>query len=229
MTKPRPASIDPAEQIVEALLSGELAAAGLTARDLGAFLGKTTGHIYHRWGSLDGLLFAVSQAGFARLGADLGAVFERTGSLAEVAAAFVDFGLAHPDLYTVMFERRFDWEELRARGALTGDTPGLGLWRVLAEQLGAEDARLLFAGLHGLVSLAASGRANIGVTSKSDRQVARASARRLVQTLCTDAADKETSHDRHPDPVEPRQVGVAKPTRQERHERAPRGARRRPQ
>lgn len=224
-----PPLADSPEQIVDALLAGDLTAADLTARDLGAFLGKTTGHVYHRWGSLDGLLFAVSQVGFARLARQLGKVFEHTADLSEVAAAFVDFGLAHPDLYTLMFERRFDWEELRTRGALTGDTPGLDLWRALAGQLGAEEARLLFAGLHGLVSLAASGRANIGITTKSDREVARASARRLALTICLSIAPKETPHDRHPDAADTRKAGPSKPARQERNERAPRRTGRRTQ
>jgi AcrR family transcriptional regulator len=227
-TRPRPPALDPPEQIFAALLAGELSAADLTARELGAFLGKTTGHVYHRWGSLDGLLFAVSQAGFAHLGRELGRVYERTNGLAEVAAAFVEFGLAHPDLYTLMFEHRFDWDALRARGMLTGDTPGLGLWRMLAEQLGAEEARLLFAGLHGLVSLAASGRANIGLTSKSDREVARASARRLVHMLCP-SANNEENHDEHHHAAHARQAGASEPSREERDERAARGKRRRAQ
>jgi AcrR family transcriptional regulator len=181
---------DPAEAILAALYAGELGEGDLTARQLGAFLGKTTGHVYHHWGSLDGLLFAVSQAAFARLARDLGAVSSRGGDLEDVAAAFVDFGLAHPALYQVMFERRYDWAALRAQGRLTPDAqPGLGMWGALAAAIGADEARLLFAGLHGLVSLAASGRANIGALTRTDREVARASARLLARKLSTATQD----------------------------------------
>ena len=45
------------------------------------------------------------------------------------------------------------------------------------------DARLLMAGLHGLVSFAASGRMNTGDLSRSDRAVALASARDLASRV----------------------------------------------
>jgi AcrR family transcriptional regulator len=179
--RPLPASADPVGAIFQALLSGKLRSGDLTARQLGAFLGKTTGHVYHHWGSLDGLLFSVSQAGFAHLARELGGL---RGGLEAVAAAFVDFGLEHPALYELMFERRFDWAALRREGRLTpGALPGLGIWGSLATAIGADEARLLYAGLHGLVSLASSGRANIGALTQSDREVARESARLLVRRL----------------------------------------------
>ncbi len=237
--RPLPAPPDPVDAILQALLAGQLGNADLTARQLGAFLGKTTGHVYHHWGSLDGLLFSVSQAGFAHLARDLGA---RQGGLEAVAVAFVDFGLAHPALYELMFERRFDWAALRAQGRLERTAlPGLGIWGALAAAIGADEARLLFAGLHGLVSLAASGRANIGALTQSDRAVARSSARLLVRKLSAfnddddddgrerTAGPKEPKHDLDRDPIHPRTAGPAKPARQERDERAPRGPRRRPE
>ncbi|MBL9024648.1 MAG: WHG domain-containing protein [Myxococcales bacterium] len=220
---------DPAERIFRALLSGRLSASSLTARDLGAFLGKTTGAIYHRWGSLDGLLFAVTQAGFAHLGETIAAVHDKTGDLSAVAVAFVDFGLAHPELYALLFERHFDWTDLRARGALGGETPGLGLWRALAARLGAEEARILYAGLVGLVSLAASGRANVGLTTKSDRDVARASARRLVSLLLSVSRTKEPPDGDDRKPARARKPRAVEPPGEERHERAPRRPRRRAQ
>lgn len=68
--------------------------------------------------------------------------------------------------------------------------PGLQLWGAIATRLGAEgavdpveDTRLLVAGLHGLVSLAATGRANFRRLDRSDREVALQSARALVSRL----------------------------------------------
>lgn len=58
--------------------------------------------------------------------------------------------------------------------------PGLSMWRSIAADIGPDHARLFYAGLHGLVSLAKSGRANIGNAEKSDREVALAAARTLA-------------------------------------------------
>jgi AcrR family transcriptional regulator len=174
---------EPVARIVDGLIAGKLSAADLSARGLGAFVGKTTGHVYHHWGSLSGLLFAVSKEGFRRLGELLVAVFREREDLADVAETFVAFGLQHPALYHVMFEYPYDWAELRERGLLDGPMPGLALWRTVAADIGAEQARLLYAGLHGLVSLAKSGRANIGESAQSDGDVARKSARALAEML----------------------------------------------
>ena len=63
------------DQIYAALVARELTAEDLSARRLAAFLGKTTGAIYHRWGSFDGLLFTVGQRGFVDLQARIEAVW----------------------------------------------------------------------------------------------------------------------------------------------------------
>lgn len=91
-----------------ALARGEIATDRLTARHLGEHLGKTSSVLYHHWGSLDGFLFAVSQAGFARLAETLGGRLQQPAELADLAEAFVRFGLDHPALYHVMFERPYD-------------------------------------------------------------------------------------------------------------------------
>jgi hypothetical protein len=46
------------------------------------------------------------------------------------------------------------------------------------------DARVLYAGLHGLASLAISGRANVDDLARTDRESAGLAARRLVATIC---------------------------------------------
>ncbi len=182
------------ETVCDALTQGELGADALTARHLGQHLGKTTSVLYHHFGSLDGFLFAVAQAGFGHLGARLAATLKAGRSLEDVAEAFVTFGLDRPALYHLMFEKRYDWEALRDKGVLQADMPGLGVWSALVgffAGAGSEepesDARLLYAGVHGLVSLAASGRANVGDRSVSDRRAAIASARRLARRLLAPA------------------------------------------
>jgi AcrR family transcriptional regulator len=186
--------------VYDALAEGALGPDDLTARQLGTFLGKTTSVLYHHWGSVDGFLFAVSQVGFRRLGAELGRRLERGARLEDIAAAFVTFGLDHPAVYALMFERRYDWDALRRSGVLDQEMAGLDLWsRVVAFLAGAGaadpdgDARILHAGLHGLVSLALSGRANVGKLSKSDRSLAISSARKLARRLLPPDSTKDPS------------------------------------
>lgn len=181
---------DGIERIYAALLDRELSEADLSTRRIASFLDRTTGAVYHRWGSLDGLLFAVSQRGFADLGARLSAAWAGSGDLAACAQAFVEFGLDHPGLYPLMFERRFDWDALRAAGAFKAATPGSELLQRVVCLLGEAgskeplaDTRLLMAGLHGLVSFAASGRMNTGDLTTSDREVAINAARDLATRL----------------------------------------------
>ncbi len=181
---------DPIERIYLALTRRELDAADLSARRIASFLDRTTGAVYHRWGSLDGLLFAVSQRGFADLGARLAAAWAERRDLAACAQCYVEFGLDRPELYPLMFERRFDWSALRASGAFEAATPGSTLLAsvvCLLREAGSKDpltdTRLLMAGLHGLVSFAASGRMNAGELSVSDRAVAVAAARDLATRL----------------------------------------------
>ncbi len=178
------------DTIYRALLAGELSDEDLSARRIGKLLGKTTSVLYHHFGSLDGFLFAVSQRGYADLKATLEVAFRRRSDLADVAEAFVGFALDHPALYPLMFERRFDWDKLRAAGAFDAVTPSgemlAGLLCLLeaggsADPIG--DGRLFVAGLHGLASLAASGRMNAGELSSPDRAVAVASARGLARRV----------------------------------------------
>jgi len=172
----------------DALASGDLAETDLTARRVGAFLGKTTSVLYHHWGSLDGFLFAVAQDGYVLLSRVLGDASTR--GLTATAEAFIGFGMDQPVLYRLMFERVWDWDALRAAGAFT-DAPGLVLWARVTDALAAAgsehpavDALLLHASLHGLVSLANSGRANVGDLSITDREAALGAARALVSRLC---------------------------------------------
>jgi AcrR family transcriptional regulator len=180
--------IDPLPtRVRDALASGQLGAADLTARQLGGFLGKTSSVLYHHYGSLDGFLYRVTQSGMDLLNGRVLEALECGEGLADLAEAYVAFGLDVPALYQLMFERRYDWDALRKEGAFETEIPGLVMWASLTSYLkglGSSDAdmdaRVLYAGLHGLVSLALSGRANVGASSISDREVAIAAARRLA-------------------------------------------------
>lgn len=190
---PAPATDDDSiDRIYRALAARELDPDDLSARRIAAFLGKTTGAIYHRYGSFDGLLFTVGQHGFADLQRRLDAVWAKKGELGACAVAFVEFGLDHPDVYPLMFERRYDWAALRKAGHFEGVMPGTALLvRIvqLVEASGAAnpiaDTRLFMAGLHGLVSFAASGRMNTGELTSSDRAIAIASARDLAARVAS--------------------------------------------
>lgn len=178
------------ERIYAALIARELDPADLSARRLAALLGKTTGALYHRWGSVDGVLFTVGQRGFVDLKSRVDAAWAKAHDVAACAVAFVEFGLDHPELYPLLFERRYDWAALRAGGHFARALPGAAFLTsvvTLAEAAGSKDpiadARILMAGLHGLVSFATSGRMNTGALSSSDRAVAIASARDLAARI----------------------------------------------
>jgi AcrR family transcriptional regulator len=177
-------------RVCRALARGRLSLDALTARDLSKFVGKTTSLLYHHWGSLDGFLYAVSQAGFEELGQRFRKVIDDGGDLPNLAEAFVTFGLESPALYALMFERHYDWAALKKSGAFASPGTAHELWQSLVAALksaGSDDpdmdARLLYSGLHGLVSLAVSGRANFGALAKTDREIALLAARRLALRL----------------------------------------------
>jgi AcrR family transcriptional regulator len=191
---------DSVGRVCKALSRGRLRLDQLTARGLGSFLGKTTSVVYHHFGSLDGFLFAVSQSGYAELNDRVRQALASGGRLEALAEAFVAFGLDSPALYNLMFERRYDWAALRRAGAFDKKPIGLELFAELCAFLSGAgsadpdgDARLLLAGLHGTVSLASSGRANVGALGKSDRDVALASAKNLARRICPAGCNEEAS------------------------------------
>lgn len=178
--------MDPVEQVLDAIVRGDLRSEDLTARRLGAFLGKTTSVLYHHYGSLDLFLYEVAQRGFRRL---VDRVAEPSLSLADAAERYLDFAVEHPAVYDLMFHRAWDWRALRA-GRDLRTSPGFLLWTGLVERLRLDgsddpdgDARVLYAALHGLASLAITGRANVADLSHTDREAAGRAARRLVHLL----------------------------------------------
>jgi hypothetical protein len=174
------------DSITHAVLLGDLTLKELSARKLAKFLGKTTGVIYHHWGCLDGFLYQVAQGGFAHL-----REYQHSAENPSSACRqFVAFGLDYPAMYHLMFDHVYDWKAIRRKGLFDGSSPGMQMWDGLVGQVEAlgsvapdADARLLYASLHGLVSLARSGRANVGELGVTDREMALALAEQLPQRL----------------------------------------------
>jgi AcrR family transcriptional regulator len=172
---------DAVDRIREAIERGELGPDDLTARGIAAALGRTTSVLYHHWGSLDAFLYEVAQSGFVQLGRTVAGL-----DLAGAAEAYVRFAVERPALYHLMFHRAWDWDELRRHRDLRYSA-GFLLWQGAVDVLRAggsadpeTDARVLYGGLHGLASLAISGRANVGDLSRTDVESAVFAARRLV-------------------------------------------------
>lgn len=173
------------DRVFGALLRGELGRGDLGARRLAEWLGASTMVLYHHFGSLEGFLIRVDGRGWKRLLAELARHDAAGASLSEIALAYFDFALAHPDLYWLMAERRFDRPELSRQNRLSLGPLLWGSFVSLVERHGgtAIDAHLLFATLHGLVSLHASGRGNLGESPVEARALARGAIERLVERL----------------------------------------------
>ncbi|WP_437993546.1 TetR/AcrR family transcriptional regulator [Sorangium sp. So ce145] len=157
---------EPVGRVFVALCEGRLTRDDLTARKIAAFLGQTTMVLYHHFGSLDGFLIRVDGLGWRRLAERLDARARAGADARSLAVGYVEFALCHPDLYSLMAERRFDRARLREQGRLRLARP---LWSSFVELLRhhgsrrpEEDTYVLFAGLHGIAMLALSGRANLG-------------------------------------------------------------------
>jgi AcrR family transcriptional regulator len=173
------------DRIRHAIVEGTLTSEELTARRICAELGKTTSVLYHHWGSLDVFLYDVAQSGFV----DLVSRLRGVESLTAGAEVYLRFAVERPVLYQLMFHRAWDWAALRAVRDPRASV-GFLLWQGGVERLRAlgstdpeTDARVLYAGLHGLASLAISGRANVGDIERSDLDTSILAARRLISRL----------------------------------------------
>ncbi|MBI5258867.1 MAG: TetR/AcrR family transcriptional regulator [Burkholderiales bacterium] len=92
-------------EAAEALLA-ERGAQGLTLRDVARAAGVSHAAPYHHFGSLNALLAAVAQRGFEALSAAMAeavAVPDTRERLLRVTLAYVNFALAHPQCFRLMF------------------------------------------------------------------------------------------------------------------------------
>ncbi|MBK8213153.1 MAG: WHG domain-containing protein [Myxococcales bacterium] len=175
-------------RVYEALAEGRLARDELTARKLASFLGQSTMVVYHHFDSLDGLLIRVDGLGWSALLERLEQTVCDGGRGESLALAYLDFAFSRPHLYYVMTAHPFDRDALRAAGRLRRAED---LWRrfgALVARLGARspevDTRVLFAGLHGLVSLHVGGRAELARGGADGaREATLTAAKRLASAI----------------------------------------------
>lgn len=147
---------------------------GLTLRGLARQAGVSPAAPYHHFRDRAQVVTAVAEAGWVRLGAALAEARQAAShrTLASMAAAYVDFAVAHPALYSVMLL------STRGRaGAPPSDASGLSLacreirLAVLAEHVGGDPpsenslhvtVRALWSAAHGIAELAAREVAQLG-------------------------------------------------------------------
>lgn len=174
------------DRVFRALLRGELETDDLGARRLSAWLGQSTMGLYHHFGSLDGFLIRVDGEGWRYLLDRLDRAQREGAGLEQLGLSYVTFAMDHPALYEIMAVRSFDRARLRAEGRLRAEMPLLDGFHQLLSRAGSidpeRDALLVFAGLHGLASLATSGRLDLGM-GKSPHERLRHAVESVVRAV----------------------------------------------
>ena len=174
--------------------AGEIAEAegwrGLTARKVAGRIGYSVGTLYNVFGTLDDLIIAVNGVTLDSLFEHLKAATGKTGAdtpevaLRALAAAYVAFIDRHPHLWDILFEHRlppgrtlpswYDGKLAQLLGLLEEALAPLFDESERAERIRA--ARVLWCSMHGISSLARSGKLGIitgeTVTSMSDQLIA---------------------------------------------------------
>lgn len=129
-------------------------------------VGVTAPALYRHFADKHSLLFEVCSLQFTRLHEHLDSVMameaEPTARLRACGRAYVEFGLAHPEAYRIMFMSPSDWTpETYAGEVLADEGAFMGLVRVVADvidDLGVERdpfeaSLLLWTAMHGVTSL----------------------------------------------------------------------------
>lgn len=147
--------------------------ADFSLRDLAKRLGVSAPAIYAHFADKDALMVAVAVAGFEKLKIALeSAVQQNADPQAQflgMGRAYVQFGVAHPALYNLMFAgeelptKRHQFPELQAaaNGAFQGLTGMLGAMQQMGFMRPGNadlDGFTVWAHVHGLTSLVITGR-----------------------------------------------------------------------
>jgi AcrR family transcriptional regulator len=187
------AADDPQRAALLKAATSLLAEAGpeaLTVRRIAARAQCSTMGVYSRFGGKDGIVDALFQEGFDRLGAALDAApsdLDPADALVEGCRAYRRVALAHPTSYLIMFERAVPdfWPSptavehaLAAHGRLVAAMERAVKAGVVAGPAGPA-AHALWALCHGLVSLQLHGMS----VDVDDDQAFEASVRALVAAL----------------------------------------------
>lgn len=148
-------------------LMAETGYAGFSGRLVARRAGYTVGTIYNVFGSLDGLVAAINTRTFALWAEWLRDALERGGGdrIASLVRGYFDFALAHPHLWSAIYEHRLPEgvslaeDDLASRAELT---------RIVEQEVGrvlpadtdldvGRYARSLIAAVHGHCSYVVSG------------------------------------------------------------------------
>ncbi|MEX2650096.1 MAG: TetR/AcrR family transcriptional regulator [Alphaproteobacteria bacterium] len=141
--------------------------AGLTTRRIGQAIGYSPGTLYNRFKDLDDIVVNVNAATLDELYAELAAVAaggDAAATLRALVARYLDFTTRRPKLWALLFQTspdaapRPDWYYAKMGRLFSLVEAALApLFGTGREQERRDMARLLWAGLHGLCTLAAEG------------------------------------------------------------------------
>lgn len=168
----RRSSVDRREQILEAALTlfTQYGMASVSTRQIARAVGISQPSLYAHFPSADAIAAELCARGFQALHDRFAEVLEEPGTpltrLARLGRAYIEFGLANPDVYRIAFMVEEDRTSPSPHSELAPD-PGLDeglrtfgvLRQVVAEVLGRNDAeadmvaQTCWASVHGLVSL----------------------------------------------------------------------------
>ena len=134
--------------------------------DIGAVAGVSGPAIYRHFADKQTLLYEVCSLQFTRLHEHLDAVMAReaepTERLRACGRAYVEFGLAHPEAYRIMFMSNSDWGPQTYEDEVLADQGAfMALVRVVDEVIAGlgiehdpfESSIVLWTAMHGITSL----------------------------------------------------------------------------
>lgn len=168
----RRSSVDRREQILEVALAlfTQHGMASVSTRQIAQAVGISQPSLYAHFPSADAIAAELCARGFQALHDKFAEVLEAPGTplarLARLGRAYIEFGLANPDVYRIAFMVEHPRDRPCAQPDLAPD-PGLDeglrtfgvLRQVVAEVIGRNDteadmiAQTCWASVHGLVSL----------------------------------------------------------------------------
>ncbi|MDO5641505.1 MAG: TetR/AcrR family transcriptional regulator [Paracoccus sp. (in: a-proteobacteria)] len=182
----RQATLDAARQIIR-----EEGPEALTARRLARAVGYTPGTIYNLFDSLPDVLWQVNRTHFAHI-ADLFSDLpgnDPKARLRALAARYLDLVEAEPTLFRALFEgpRRSesfpDWYMERINGLLDQAAQEISaIAPAMPRPIAGREAAAMFAAIHGLAHLRASGRLDM-LTDASAQDLADGLIMRLLRDL----------------------------------------------
>lgn len=128
----------------------------VTTRRLSGVLGFSQPVLYGHFPTMRAIMAATAMEGFAELAVALRRPRRGASDVGRVARLYLDFAAAHPALYEAMFTSA----EGLAFGTAEAQAPLIDAFTPIREVVGDDEtlAEVLWATLHGLVTLDATGR-----------------------------------------------------------------------